>query len=227
MADIKIGISGNDGECGERGERGDRDCEKDLRLCRRAARFRASQRKLWEDHVWRTRNLIISRLATPILGDLIPVLNWLQQNQTDIGNSFKTFYGNAYGDQLANLLHAHVNIAVDVVNAAVIAGFVDENGPNYLLWRANATEIAQQYASVNKHLSFAKLNEMLQVHLDLTAAEVDARLIADWNADIASFDAGETHMLMFSDYVANGTVENFERKFKSEHHFHFNLGPKF
>jgi hypothetical protein len=32
---------------------------------------------------------------------------------------------------------------------------------------------------------------------------------------------------MFSDYVADGTIKNFIKKFKSDDHFHFDLGPRF
>lgn len=196
-----------------------------LRVEKRRLRFRASQRKLWEEHIGWTRNLIISRIANPILGDLLPVLGRLQRNQDDIGQSFKTFYGHEFANKLANLLHEHINIAVALVNAA-IAGDTPAFNAQYALWRANASEIAAHYVSVNRHLHRAELDQMLQVHLDLTVDEVSARLASDWAADIAAFDKGQTHMLKFSDVVVDGTIENFKKKFRSDHHFHFDLGPE-
>jgi hypothetical protein len=42
----------------------------------------------------------------------------LLQNQVDIGNAIKPFYGDAEGDQLTALLKTHITDAADVVNAA-------------------------------------------------------------------------------------------------------------
>jgi hypothetical protein len=180
-------------------------------------------RKLWEEHIGYTRNLIISRLAN--LPDLLTVLARLQRNQDDIGHAFKTFYGEEFAQKLAALLHDHISIAVAVVNAA-IAGDTATFNAQYALWRANASAIAKLLADANPKYDRAMLDEMLQKHLDLTAGEVSARLSANWTADIAAYDAGHTHMLKFSDVLADGIIEQFEKKFrKSDKHFHFDLGP--
>jgi len=54
---------------------------------------------------------------------------------------------------------------------------------------------------------------MLQKHLDFTTGEVVARLKKDWKADIKSYDQGHEHMLMFSDALTDGIIQQFPAKF--------------
>ena len=63
-------------------------------------------RKLWEDHVTWTRVFLI----TPIAGlpDTERPTERLLQNQVDIGNAIKPFYGDEAGDQLTALLRDHI-----------------------------------------------------------------------------------------------------------------------
>ena len=42
----------------------------------------------------------------------------LLQNQTDIGNAIKPFYGAAAGNRLTALLHDHITIAVELIQDA-------------------------------------------------------------------------------------------------------------
>src|SRR5919197_1160441 len=60
--------------------------------------FHDQMRKLWEDHVTRTRNVIISFDAD--LPDRNAVVAPLLQNQADIGNAIKPYYCDAAGNQL-------------------------------------------------------------------------------------------------------------------------------
>src|SRR5205814_5944383 len=60
--------------------------------------FRNAMRKLWEDHITWTRVLIISAAAD--LPDRDAATQRLLQNQVDIGNAIKPYYGAAAGDQL-------------------------------------------------------------------------------------------------------------------------------
>ena len=55
---------------------------------------------------------------------------------------------------------------------------------------------------------------MLQKHLDLTTGEVVARLGQDWAKDLASYDEGHTHMLMFADMLSDGIEKQFPEKFR-------------
>ena len=78
--------------------------------------FRAAMRKLWEDHITWTRVFIIG--AAGDLGDKGAATQRLLQNQVDIGNAVKPYYGDAAGNQLTALLRDHILIVADVVAAA-------------------------------------------------------------------------------------------------------------
>src|SRR5262249_39736423 len=74
-------------------------------------------RKLWEDHIVYTRNFIISAIAN--LEDKDAVTKRLLQNQDDIGNAIKPYYGEEAGNALIKLLREHILIAADVVADAI------------------------------------------------------------------------------------------------------------
>jgi hypothetical protein len=78
--------------------------------------FHDQVRKLWEDHVTWTRLAIVT-FADGSSG-FNATATRLLQNQTDIGDAIKPFYGDAAGDQLTALLREHILIAVDVMKAA-------------------------------------------------------------------------------------------------------------
>src|SRR5436189_3555812 len=81
-----------------------------------AAELRTNMRKLWEDHVTWTRNVIFC-LADDLPGKDIAVKRLLK-NQDDIGNAIKPYYGEEAGKKLTDLLYPHINISAEVVLAA-------------------------------------------------------------------------------------------------------------
>src|SRR5688500_16927621 len=101
--------------------------------------FRNDMRKLWEDHITWTRQFIVSSLAD--IPDASFAAARLLQNQTDIGNAIKPFYGDAAGDQLTALLRDHILIAAEIVSAAK-AGDTAAFNDAVARWYANADAIA-------------------------------------------------------------------------------------
>jgi hypothetical protein len=169
-------------------------------------------RKLWEDHVTWTRLAIIS--LTTGSPDTSATVGRLLQNQTDIGNTVKPFYGSAAGDKLTALLKDHILIAADLI-AAAKKGDQAALADAQARWVANADEIAATLNSVNPRFwKLATLKTELHKHLQLTTDEAVARLQGDWSADVAAYDAVHVHMLHLADFLSSGLVKQFPRRFR-------------
>ncbi|WP_449599256.1 glycosyltransferase [Paenibacillus sp. Marseille-Q9583] len=167
-------------------------------------------RKLWSDHVIWTKNYIVSAFANS--EDKEKVLARLLQNQQEIGNVYKPYYGEAVGDKLAQLLREHILIAGKVV-AAVLAGNQADLEKYNKEWYDNADDIAKFLSAQNPKYSYEQLKEMFHEHLELITDDVTARAKKDWDAEIVAFDKGLEHMIMFGDILTEGIVKQFPDKF--------------
>ena len=183
-----------------------------------ALAFHDGMRKLWEDHVTWTRNVIISFElnepdASAVLPDLGAALDRLFQNQADIGNAIKPYYGDEAGDQLTGLLHDHIAIAGEVLTALKTEDS-DALTDAQARWYANAYDIAVFLNSANpKNWSLDEMDAMMTDHLDNTTAEAIARANEDWAADVAAYDQVHTQALAMADMLSNGIIDQFPSKF--------------
>src|ERR1051325_10149927 len=146
--------------------------------------FQPTVRKLWEDHVTWTRVYIITALAD--LPETDAAAQRLLQNQVDIGNAIKPFYGKEAGEQLTALLKDHILIAVDLL-AAAKSGDTAKFEEADQHWYDNANEIAAFLHSANPdQWPLADMQSMMKSHLDLPLEEATARLNQDWVGDVAA-----------------------------------------
>jgi hypothetical protein len=174
--------------------------------------LRNDMRKLWEDHITWTRLAIIS--LTTDAPDTSATVGRLLRNQDDIGDAIKPFYGNAAGEELSGLLREHILIAADLI-AAAKAGDAAGVATHEARWRANADQIAAFLNAANpRSWKFREMQSMLYEHLDLTTTEVVARLQADWDADVAAYDAIHLQALEMADELSTGIVKQFARRFR-------------
>ena len=176
------------------------------------AAFQNAMRKLWEDHITWTRVFIIS--AAGDLPDKDAATQRLLQNQVDIGNAIKPYYGDAAGEKLTTLLKEHITTAAEVVAAAKAndtAKLADANKR----WFANADAIAEFLSSANpKSWPAAEMKQMMHDHLNLTTNEVVARLHGDWAGDIAAYDKVHEQILRMADMLSAGIANQYPQKFK-------------
>jgi hypothetical protein len=175
------------------------------------ADFHDAMRKLWEDHVTWTRLYIVSAAAG--LPDAQSTAQRLLQNQADIGNAIKPFYGDAAGERLTALLRQHILTAADLVTAAKAGNSAGVQAAS-AKWSANADEIADFLSGANpKPWPRETMRSAMHHHLDLTLQEAQARLNGDWAGDIAAYDAVHTHILEMADLLSAGIISQFPAKF--------------
>lgn len=175
--------------------------------------FTSDMRKLWEDHITWTRLYIVSLAAN--LPDKEATAQRLLQNQLDIGNAIKPFYGDDAGNKLTDLLKVHILDAIDVLEAAKAS---DQTGVSTASakWYANADEIATFLNTTNpKAWPLADMKTEMKRHLDLTLAEATARFRGDFAADIKGYDEVHAHILSLADLLSTGIISQFPGKFES------------
>lgn len=186
-------------------ERKDRDC-----ISPKMVKLKTDMQKVWIDHTIWTRSYIVSAISNR--PDQKDVLDRLLQNQQDIGDVIKPYYGEAAGNKLADLLREHILIAGKIVAAAK-----DGNKENLKKleadWHKNADDIAQFLSSANPNWEFKALQDMLYTHLQLITEIVLNCLKGDWKADIAATDKNEIHMIHMADFLTEGIIKQFPEKF--------------
>jgi hypothetical protein len=177
-----------------------------------AQAFHDGMRKLWEDHITWTRLTIVS--LSNGLPDTDPTVQRLLQNQADIGNAIKPFYGEQAGNQLTSLLRDHILIAAEIIQAAKSGDTTAQNDA-IARWYANADDIAIFLNGANpKYWPLDEMKDMMREHLDLTLQEAVAYLTGDHAASIAAYDQIHLQALEMADMLSDGIVRQFPKRFK-------------
>ena len=178
----------------------------------REAAFHDQMRKLWEDHVTWTRLAIVAFADDS--GGFNATAARLMQNQKDIGDAIKPFYGAAAGNQLTVLLEDHINIAVELLQAAK-AGDTAAVEKASAAWYENADAIADFLAGANpKYWPQDAMRSAMRGHLDQTLAEATHELSGDYAAGVADYDEIHAHILGMADTLSDGIIRSFPASFR-------------
>lgn len=168
--------------------------------------LKESWRMLWEQHVWWTRELIKS------IAFNLPDEKWVTQRllrtATDMGNIFRTYYGEEKANHFTHLMQTHLVIAAQLVKAAKagkskLVTRIEHN------WYVNADEIAAYLNMLNPYWPRDVVASMLHEHLALTKSEAVSILTKDYVAGIVTFDKIEQQALMMADAFADGLMKQF------------------
>jgi hypothetical protein len=166
-----------------------------------------SMRKLWEDHVTWTRLAIVTFADGS--GGFSASAARLLANQDDIGDAIKPFYGDAAGDRLTALLHDHITIAVEILQAAKAgdtAAFEDAK----TRWYANSDAIADFLAAANPRFwPQDTMRASMRTHLDQTLTEASDELGGRYSASVADYEQVHLHILAMADLLSGGIIGQF------------------
>lgn len=177
-----------------------------------AITFKTEMRKLWIEHTVFTRNVIFC-LVDDLPGNVQAVKRQLQ-NQIDLGNAIKPYYGDAAGDKFTELLYAHINTTTDIIRAAKSNDTAVINDMNKK-WFANADEMVKFLHKLNPDWAVGDLKTMINNQMKLTADEATQRLKKNYDADVVAFDKVQQGVLKMSDTLAEGIIRQMPKKFKT------------
>ncbi|MBS1644668.1 MAG: hypothetical protein JST36_06475 [Bacteroidetes bacterium] len=173
--------------------------------------FNGAMRNLWADHMQFTYATVNSFYNNQ--DGLNASLTRLLQNQKDIGNAIKPYFGDAAGDALADLLTTHINQAVPVLQAA------KDNNQAALDkaladWYKNADDIAVFLSTANpENWPLTQMKEEMKMHIDQTTTYAVDLLKKDYTNAIKNYDMAYHHMMMLADNLSSGILAKFPEKF--------------
>lgn len=171
-----------------------------------------TMRGLWEDHVaWTWLAIVTFAVGTP---GFESTAARLLDNQTDIGDAMRPFYGDAAADQLTALLRDHITIAVEVMDTAK-RGDTTAFDAAKARWYANGNDIADFLAAANPGFwPQDALRAAMKGHLDQTLSEAAHELGGNYQASIDDYTAARAHILMMADTLSDGLIGAFPGKIK-------------
>ena len=168
-----------------------------------------AMRDLWSQHMSGTYATVTAFVSDSPGFDAS--VNRLLQNQKDIGNAIKPFYGKAAGNKLTALLTEHIQLAVPVLVAAK-DGDSDALDTAVANWYENARQIGGFLAKANPAWKGAR--KMLKTHITQTVAYASDQLQGDYAKSIEDYDMAEGHMLMLADQLSAGIIKQFPGRFR-------------
>jgi hypothetical protein len=179
----------------------------------KTAAFQAAMRALWQAHGTYTERAIVDYVGG--LPDTKLVVARLLQNQVDIGNAVKPYYGAKAGDELTALLKAHINDAVAVL-AAAKAGDAAKVANAKATFYANGNQIASFLHTANpKYWPLGEMRTMMRTHLNQVIGLAVDQLKGNYAAAIRLYDVYINHILVgMADMLSSGIIQQFPSRFR-------------
>jgi len=177
----------------------------------KALAFHDAMRGLWQAHGTWTERAIVDFVGG--LPDTNAVVGRLLENQTEIGNAVKPYYGAKAGDELTTLLKAHINDAVAVLKAAK-SGSAAATAQAKSAFYANGDQVASFLHAANpSHWSLGAMKTMMRIHLNQVIALAVDQLKGSYSAAIREYNVYIGHILDMADMLSSGIMQQFPARF--------------
>ena len=178
----------------------------------KALAFRDGMRALWEAHGTWTERAIVDFVGG--LPDTPLVIARLLQNQTDIGNAVKPYYGAKAGNELTALLKGHINAAVALLKAAK-SGDASATAKAKAAFYANGNQVARFLHATNpRHWSRGAMQTMMRIHLNQVVSLAVDQLEGHYAAAISLYNVYIGHILDMADMLSTGIMQQFPAQFR-------------
>jgi hypothetical protein len=177
----------------------------------KAVAFHDAMRALWEAHGTWTERAIADFVGG--LPDTNLVVARLLQNQADIGNAVKPYYGAAGGKKLTTLLTAHINDAVGVLKAAK-SDSAQAVATAKAAFFANGNQVAAFLHAANPtHWALSDMRTMMRIHLNQVIALAVDQLDGHYAAAIRLYGVYIDHIIDMADMLSTGIIQQFPSRF--------------
>lgn len=174
--------------------------------------FKDAMRGLWEAHGTWTERAIVDFVGG--LPDTQLVVARLLQNQTDIGNAVKPYYGTKGGNELTALLKGHIKAAVAVL-AAAKSGDASAVASAKTAFYANGNQVARFLHAANPHhWALGAMQSMMRIHLNQVVTLAVDQLQGNYTAAIKLYDVYIDHILDMADMLSTGIMQQFPARFR-------------
>jgi hypothetical protein len=174
------------------------------------ADFVSNVQRVWSDHIALTRMYIGS--ATANSPDADEIAERLMQNQVDIANAVRPYYGDEAADKLTALLKEHIALAVETLDAAKAKNDALLSDAKSRLY-TNGEQIATLLANANSRWDAEDMKTHMREHLDLLLEQATQHLQGDYKAGLAAYDRSHTQIIEMARMIADGTIEQFADRF--------------
>jgi hypothetical protein len=172
--------------------------------------FRNRMDNLWAAQATWTRLYLIDAAAD--LPSKDATADRLIQNQIDLGNAIKPFYGDAAGDKLAALLKEHIFNVMEFTTSARAKDWNGEEDAN-VRWAANADEIAAFFCKLNPRWTLPAMQSLWRSHVNFTIHEISARLKQHWKEDITAYDQLHAQALTIAGMLCDAILQQYPARF--------------
>jgi hypothetical protein len=170
-------------------------------------------RRLWEDHLFWTRMVIVNIADTP--GGMNESLDRLFRNRQEMEDALQPYYNESGASAFGDLLEDHLVIATVLVaaerenNTTAAAALRDG-------WYENGDQIATALADLNPACNETEVRDLWRAHLDGLLNEARMRLGKNATGEIEAYDDDRLVVLELADLFSSGILEQFPERFAGE-----------